>query len=413
MLNYSSLPSQDPELWQFIQAEQQRQNQELELIASENYTSPAVLEAMATVLTNKYSEGYAGKRYYGGNAIIDQVETLCIQRAKQLFLAEHVNVQPLSGSPANMAIYLALLSPGDKIMGLKLDHGGHLSHGHPVNFSGKLFNFVQYELGADGRLDLENLKKVALVEKPKMILAGYSAYSREIPWQAIQDIAEEIGAITVADISHTAGLIAGQQLINPVPIFDVVMTTTHKTLRGPRGAIIMCKEKYAKEIDKGVFPGLQGGPHEHIIAAKAVAFAEALQPSFIDYAKQVIANAQTMANEFMKLGYTVLSGGTDTHLLVIDLQNKGLIGKTAEVVLEEIGISISRSTVPNDPQPPYNPSGIRLGTPAITTRGFQTTDCLTLVNIIDQAIINRDDIEQLSKLKQEVKQLCTTHPLPY
>ncbi|MFH0950867.1 MAG: serine hydroxymethyltransferase [bacterium] len=413
MLNYQSLPGQDPELWQLIQAEQQRQAEELELIASENYTSPAVLEAMATVLANKYSEGYPSKRYYGGNQIIDQVEALCIERAKQLFSAEHVNVQPLSGSPANMAIYLALLKPGDTIMGLKLDHGGHLSHGHPVNFSGKLFNFVQYEVGADGYLNLEQLKQMALVEKPKMILAGYSAYSREIPWQAIQDIATAIGAITVADISHTAGLIAGQQLTNPVPIFDVVMTTTHKTLRGPRGAIIMCQAKYAKDIDKGVFPGLQGGPHEHIIAAKAVALAEALQPSFVDYAKQIITNAQAMAKEFVALGYTVLSGGTDTHLLVIDLQNKKLIGKTVETTLESIGVSISRSTVPNDPQPPYNPSGIRLGTPAITTRGFQAKDCVELAKIIDQAIINRDDSQQLNNLKQKVKGLCTQHPLPY
>ena len=413
MLNYQSLPKQDPELWQLIQAEQQRQAEELELIASENYTSPAVLEAMATVLANKYSEGYPSKRYYGGNQIIDQVEALCIARAKQLFSAEHVNVQPLSGSPANMAIYLALLQPGDKIMGLKLDHGGHLSHGHPVNFSGKLFNFVQYEIGTDGYIDLVQLKEMALAEKPKMILAGYSAYSREIPWQAIQDIATSIGAITVADISHTAGLIAGKRLTNPVPIFDVVMTTTHKTLRGPRGAIIMCQEKYAKDIDKGVFPGLQGGPHEHIIAAKAVAFAEALQPSFADYAQQVIVNAQAMAKEFITLGYTVLSGGTDTHLFVIDLQNKKLIGKTVETALESIGVSISRSTVPHDPQPPYNPSGIRLGTPAITTRGFKEKDCMELARIIDQAITNRDDSQQLNNLKQKVKDLCTQHPLPY
>ncbi|MFH1412561.1 MAG: serine hydroxymethyltransferase [bacterium] len=408
-MNYKDLKKQDPEVWKIIEKETDRQQKEIELIASENYVSPAVLEAMANVLTNKYSEGYPGKRYYGGNQVVDEMESLCIERAKKLFKAEHVNVQPLSGSPANMAIYLAILNPGDKIMGLKLDHGGHLSHGHPVNFSGKLFNFVQYEVDSNGRIDLDKLKELAIQEKPKMILAGFSAYSREIDWQAIQDIADEIGAVSVADISHTAGLIAGRQLTSPVPIFDIVMTTTHKTLRGPRGAIIMCKEKFAKDIDRSVFPGIQGGPHDHVIAAKAVAFAEALKPEFEEYAKQTISNAKAMAEEFINLGYNVLSNGTDTHLFVIDLQDKNLIGKEVEKTLEQIGISVSRSTVPNDPQPPYNPSGIRIGTPAITTRGMKEQESRRIAQIIDQAIKNQD----LDKLKQEINNLCSKFPLPY
>ncbi len=412
-MKYDYLPKQDPAVWQIIKAEEQRQNDEIELIASENYVSPAVLEAMATVLTNKYSEGYAGRRYYGGNYNIDDIETLAIERAKELFSAEHVNVQPLSGSPANAAVYMAFLNPGDKVLGLKLDHGGHLSHGHSVNFSGRLYNFVQYGVDPEsGIINMESVREIALREKPKMIVAGFSAYSREIDWRGFQDIADEIGAYTFADIAHIAGLIAARQLDNPVPIFDVVSTTTHKTLRGPRGAIIMCKEKYAKQVNSAVFPGMQGGPHDHITAAKAVAFGEALKPEFKEYAGQIIKNAQAMADEFMRRGYRIISGGTDNHLMVIDLGNKGLAGKEAEKVLERIGVSVSRSTIPNDPNPPLNPSGMRVGTPAVTTRGMKEEEMKLIVSYIDRALGNKASEKELQSLKDEVKKLCYRFPIP-
>ena len=410
---YNNLKNQDQELLDLILKEESRQNEELELIASENYASLAVREAMASALSNKYSEGYPGKRYYGGNYIIDEIESLAITRAKELFQAEHVNVQSLSGSPANAAVYMAFLNPGDKILGLKLDHGGHLSHGHSVNFSGRLYNFVQYGVDAEtGIIDMKELREIALREKPKMIVAGFSAYSREIDWQGFQDIANEIEAYTFADIAHIAGLIAGKQLNNPVPIFDVVSTTTHKTLRGPRGAIIMCKEKYAKKIDSAVFPGMQGGPHNNMTAAKAVAFAEALKPDFINYSKQVILNAKAMAAEFLSLDYRVISGGTDNHLLVLDLSNKNLSGKEAESVLEKIGISVSRSTIPNDPNPPMNPSGIRIGTPAMTTRGMKEEEARLITNYINEAIENKEELEKLAELKLKVASLCDKFKIP-
>lgn len=410
---YQELPKQDPELWGLVLQEMERQDNELELIASENYVSRAVLEAMATVLTNKYSEGYPGKRYYGGNEIVDSVESLAIARAKELFGAEHVNVQPLSGSPANAAVYMAFLNPGDKVLGLALDHGGHLSHGHSVNFSGRLYNFVQYGVDPQtGVIDMNEVREIALREKPKMIVAGFSAYSREIDWQRFKEIADEVGAYTFADIAHVAGLIAAGELNSPVPFFDVISTTTHKTLRGPRGAIIMCKEKFAKDIDRAVFPGMQGGPHDHIIAAKAVAFKEALQPEFKLYSRQVIANAKALAKKLISLGYQIVSGGTDNHLLVVNLANQGITGKEAEKVLERVGISISRSTIPNDPQPPFNPSGIRLGTPAITTRGFKEAEVERVAELIDQALKNRDNEEILNSIKQEVKNLCLQYKTP-
>jgi len=412
-MKYDHLQKQDPAVWEIIEKEEKRQNEELELIASENYVSPAVLEAMATVLTNKYSEGYVGHRYYGGNAIIDEIEALAIDRAKKLFDAEHVNVQPLSGSPANAAVYMAFLNPGDKVLGLKLDHGGHLSHGHKVNFSGRLYNFVQYGVNpATGIIDMDEVREIALREKPKMIVAGFSAYSREIDWQKFKDIADEVGAYTFADIAHIAGLIAAKQIKNPVPIFDVVSTTTHKTLRGPRGAIIMCKEKYAKQINSAVFPGMQGGPHDHITAAKAVAFGEALKPEFIEYSKQVIINAQAVASEFIKLGYRIISGGTDNHLMVLDLTSKGTVGKEAEAALDKIGISISRSTIPDDPNPPMNPSGIRIGTPAVTTRGMKEAEMKLIVEYINEAIENRANDLKLNSLKEKVRVLCGKFPIP-
>ena len=412
-MDYKNLAKQDKEIYQAILKEGKRQAEEMELIASENYVSPAVLEAMATVLTNKYSEGYPGKRYYGGNQIIDEVETIARQRAKKLFAAEHVNVQPLSGSPANAAVYMAFLNPGDKVLGLKLDHGGHLSHGHKVNFSGILYDFVQYEVDVQsGRIDMDAVRKIAKKEKPKMIVAGFSAYSREVEWKKFKEIADEVSAYTFADIAHTAGLIAAGEMDNPVPIFDVVTTTTHKTLRGPRGAIIMCKQKYATQIDRAVFPGMQGGPHGHITAAKAVAFGEALSDEFKLYAAQVIANAKTMADEFKKKGYKIISDGTDNHLFVVDMTSQGLRGRDAEAVLEKIGISVSRSTIPNDPNPPFNPSGVRFGTPAITSRGMGKDEVRRIVDWIDKALKNKDNDNILAKVKQEVKELCLKFPIP-
>jgi glycine hydroxymethyltransferase len=413
MLSYKNLNEQDKEVMAAVKREMTRQAEEMELIASENYASKAVLETMATVLTNKYSEGTPGHRYYGGNQYIDEVENIARERAKKLFSAEHVNVQPLSGSPANAAVYMAFLKPGDKVLGLKLDHGGHLSHGHPVNFSGMLYNFTQYEVDpATGKINMDKVREIAIREKPKMIVAGYSAYSREIEWQKFKDIADEVGAFTFADIAHTAGLIAAGEMNNPVPIFDVVSTTTHKTLRGPRGAMIMCKEQFAKQIDKAVFPGMQGGPHDHINAAKAVAFGEALKPEFKQYAKQVIVNAKLMAEEFIKLGYKVISGGTDNHLMVVDMTSKDIGGKDVEVILERCGISVSRSTIPNDPNPPMNPSGVRFGTAAITTRGMKQEEIKKIVAWINAAIKNKEEIEILESIKEEVKKMCLEFPIP-
>ncbi len=407
-----NLQQTDSAIYNIIQKEADRQEYGIELIASENYTSKAVMEAMGSVLTNKYSEGYVGKRYYGGNEIIDEMEQLAIDRCKQLFGCEHVNIQPLSGSPANAAVYLAVLKPGDKVLGLKLDHGGHLSHGHPVNFSGMLYNFVQYEVDKEtGRIDMDKVREIALREKPKMILAGFSAYSRNLDWKRFKEIADEVGAITMADISHIAGLIAGKALESPVPYFDIVTTTTHKTLRGPRAAIIMCKEQYAKAIDKGLFPGMQGGPHDHINAGKAVAFYEALQPEFQTYAKNVIKNAQAMADELMQLGYKIISDGTDNHLMVVDMTSKGVSGKESEVALEKVGISTSRSTIPFDTRKPMDPSGLRLGTAAITTRGFTEEDSREVARIIDRTIQARNDDAALAKIREEIIALCKKHPL--
>jgi glycine hydroxymethyltransferase len=412
-MRLKTLLKEDAKVAEIIGREEKRQAQELELIASENYVSPAVLEAQGSVLTNKYSEGTPGHRYYGGNQIIDEMELLAVARLKKIFGAAHANIQPLSGSPANAAVYMAFLKPGDKVLGLKLDHGGHLSHGHPVNFSGMLYNFVQY--GVDpktGRIDMAEVRKIAKKEKPKMIVAGYSAYSREIDWKGFKKIADEVGAYTFADIAHTAGLIAAGHLSNPVPYFDVVSTTTHKTLRGPRGAVIMCQEKFAKLIDRAVFPGMQGGPHNHTTAAKAVAFGEILKPSFKKYAAQVIKNAKTMAEEFIKLGYNVVSGGTDNHLFILNLGAKGIGGREAEMILEQIGISVSRSTIPNDPNPPMNPSGIRIGSPAATTRGMKEREMKKIVHWIHEALQNGKDKKTLARIKQDIKKICLAFPIP-
>src|SRR3989339_614986 len=402
----------DPYVLSSIKKEQQRQEEGLEMIPSENFVSPAVLEALGSVLTNKYAEGYVGKRYYGGCEFIDEVEQLAIDRAKQLFGAEHVNVQPLSGAPANVAVYFALLQPGDTVLGVDLSHGGHLTHGHPVTHMAKIFNFIRYKTNAEGKIDLDNLRAMALEHKPKLILVGYSAYSREIEYEKIKAIADEVGALTMADIAHIAGLIAGGQMNNPVPLFAVVTTTTHKTLRGPRGGMIMCKEKWAKAIDKAVFPGFQGGPHENNIAAKAVAFKEALQPEFKDYAKQIKTNAKVLEEEFSAKNYQLCFGGTDNHLLLINVfESKGITGKEAQIALDKAGITVNKNMIPDDPRSPMDPSGIRLGTPALTTRGMKEEEMKTIANWIDEAIKNHQDEKKLADIRGQVLELTKKFPL--
>jgi glycine hydroxymethyltransferase len=384
--NYKNLKKTDAQMWQLVTAEVKRQQDFLTLIASENYASPAVLEALGSPLNNKYSEGYPGKRYYPGNELVDKIEILAGTRAKKLFKAEHANVQALSGGPANLAIYSALLKPGDKLMGAKLAHGGHLSHGHKVNFSGQLYSQVGYELDANGRFDMKKIAALAKKAKPKLIVAGFSAYSRDIDWAGFRKIANSVKAYLLADISHTAGLVAAGQLKSPVKYADVVMFTTHKSFWGPRGAVILCKKELAEVIDRAVFPGFQGGPHDNAIAAIAVALKEAATPKFKNYAKQVVANAKTLAAELTKLDYKIISGGTDNHLMVVDLTNKNLTGKEAEQKLAAKGILVSRSTIPNDPRGPFNPSGIRLGTYAVTTRGFKPADIKKLAKRIDKIL---------------------------
>ncbi len=410
-MNYQTLSAYDPALQAAILKEKQRQEEGLEMIPSENFVSPAVLEALGSILTNKYSEGYIGKRYYGGCEFIDEVESLAIERAKLLFGAEHINVQPLSGAPANIAVYFALMKPGDTILGMDLSHGGHLTHGHPVTAMAKIFNFIRYKTTPEGVIDFANLREMAIAHKPKIILVGYSAYSREIDYTQVKAIADEVGAITMADIAHIAGLIAGGQMNNPVPLFDVVTTTTHKTLRGPRGGMIMCKEKFAKDIDKSVFPGLQGGPHENNIAAKAVAFKEALEPAFKDYAKQIKLNAKILEEEFKKRDYTICFGGTDNHLLLIDVTPKGVSGKQAQIALDAAGITLNKNMIPDDPRSPMDPSGIRLGTPALTTRGMKEQEMRQIGEFIDNAIQNYDNETVLKSIREQVKALTKQFPL--
>lgn len=410
---YDTIKEQDSTVYASMINEAKRQQEGIELIPSENYVSQAVLEANGSILTNKYSEGYPGKRYYGGQENVDIIENIAIDRAKELFGAEHVNVQPYSGSPANAAIYFALLEFGDTVMGLKLDHGGHITHGLPIAYSGKAYNFVQYGVNtATGRLDMDEVRKMAIEHKPKMIVAGYTAYPRDIDWKAFKEIADEVGAISFADISHTAGLIAGKALESPVSFFDVIMTTTHKTMRGPRGAIIMCKEKFAKDIDRAVFPGFQGGPHENAIAGKAIAFGEALKPEFREYAAQVKKNAYHLAEEMKKHDFKLVSDGTDTHLILADLTNKGVPGKIAQNILDEVGITLNKNTVPDDPRSPFDPSGIRLGTPAITTRGMKEPEMEKIADWIDRAISSIDNEAVLSQIKNEVKEMCLKFPVP-
>jgi len=408
----SYVKQQDPKVQEMIELELGRQRNKLEMIASENFVSQAVMEAQGSVLTNKYAEGYPHKRYYGGCEYVDMVEELAIERAKQLFGAEHVNVQPHSGSQANFGVYFALLEPGDTIMGMNLSHGGHLTHGSPVNVSGKYFNIIPYGVDAEtGRIDYEEMRKIAQEHKPKMIIGGGSAYSRQIDFKTMADIAHEVGAIFMVDMAHFAGLVAAGLHPNPVEYADIVTTTTHKTLRGPRGGMIMCKEEYAKAIDKSIFPGIQGGPLMHVIAAKAVAFGEALQPEFKEYAKQIIVNAQTLADALQQEGFTIVSGGTDTHVLLVDLRTVGLTGKVAEHVLDEVGITCNKNTIPFDPESPFVTSGIRLGTPALTTRGLHAEDMKEIASIISLVLKQPEDTAVLAEAKQRVAALCEKYPM--
>ena len=408
----SYVKQQDPKVQEMIKLELGRQRNKLEMIASENFVSQAVMEAQGSVLTNKYAEGYPHKRYYGGCEYVDMVEELAIERAKQLFGAEHVNVQPHSGSQANFGVYFALLEPGDTIMGMNLSHGGHLTHGSPVNVSGKYFNIIPYGVDAEtGRIDYDEMRKIAQEHKPKMIIGGGSAYSRQIDFKTMADIAHEVGAIFMVDMAHFAGLVAAGLHPNPVEYADIVTTTTHKTLRGPRGGMIMCKEEYAKAIDKSIFPGIQGGPLMHVIAAKAVAFGEALQPEFKEYAKQVIVNAQTLANALQQEGFTIVSGGTDTHVLLVDLRTVGLTGKVAEHILDEVGITCNKNTIPFDPESPFVTSGIRLGTPALTTRGLNAEDMKEIASIIALVLKRPEDTEAQEEAKQRVAKLCKQYPM--
>ena len=403
--------SADPEIAKLLELELERERTGLEMIPSENFVSPAVLAALGSVATNKYAEGYPGKRYYGGCTYIDGMEQLAIDRAKQLFGAEHVNVQPHSGAPANIAVYTALLQPGDTVLGMDLSHGGHLTHGHPVTDSAKRYNFVRYVTTPEGTIDYDNLHAMAVEHKPKLILVGYSAYSREIDYARVKQIADEVGAMTMADIAHIAGIIAGGEMANPVPLFDVVTTTTHKTLRGPRGGMIMCKEAFAKAIDKAIFPGLQGGPHEHTIAAKAVAFGEALLPEFKTYAAQIRKNAKVLETELRAHGFTLMFGGTDNHLLLVDVTPKGVTGDIAEKALDAAGITVNKNMIPNDTRKPLDPSGIRLGTPALTTRGMKEDDMKKIASWIDRAITAHDDADALAVIKAEIAEFASAFPL--
>jgi glycine hydroxymethyltransferase len=409
----TALSKSDPKVYEILEKEQKRQAEGIELIPSENYASEAVMEATGSIFTNKYSEGYPGKRYYGGQENVDLVEQLAIDRAKELFGVDHVNVQPYSGSPANAAVYFGLLEYGDTIMGLKLDHGGHITHGLPISLSGKYFNIAPYGVEKEtGMLNMDEIREIAIKNKPKLIIAGYTAYPRKIDWKAFKQIADETGALLMADIAHIAGLIAGGAHESPVPYFDVITTTTHKTLRGPRGAMIMCKKKHAKDIDRAVFPGLQGGPHDNTTAAKAVAFGEALQPEFKDYAAQVVNNARALAAKLTEFGFELVTGGTDNHLILIDLTNKDIPGKVAQEALDKAGITLNKNTVPFDPRSPFDPSGIRLGTPALTTRGMKEQEMHKIASFMATALEKHEDDEHLSRIKDEVHDLCKNFPVP-
>lgn len=411
-MNLEKLAVCDPEIAAAIGEELGRQRNKIELIASENFVSPAVMEAMGSVLTNKYAEGYPGHRYYGGCEYVDKVETLAIERAKKLFGAEHANVQAHSGANANTAVYFAFLQPGDTIMGMNLSQGGHLSHGSPVNISGKYYNVVPYGVTHETeRIDYDEFARIAKEAQPKLIVAGASAYPRVIDFERMAEIAHSVGAIFMVDMAHIAGLVAAGLHPSPVPYADVVTTTTHKTLRGPRGGLILCKEKYAKQIDKAIFPGVQGGPLMHVIAAKAVALGEALKPEFKEYAKQIIANCQALAEGLIAEGFRLVSGGTDNHLLLVDVRGQKMTGKTAEHLLDEVGVTCNKNTIPFDPESPFVTSGIRLGTAAVTTRGFKEADMKEVAAIIGLVLNNSEDVEKQAEAAQRVAALCAKYPM--
>jgi len=402
----------DPEVYEAIRLETQRQEWKLELIASENFVSEAVLEAAGSVMTNKYAEGYPGKRYYGGCEFVDIVERLAIDRAKKLFGAEHVNVQPHSGSQANMAVYFATVKPGDTVMGMNLSHGGHLTHGSPVNFSGQLYNIVFYGVRPDDhRIDMDQVRDLARKNQPKLIVVGASAYPRIIDFKAFREVADEVGAKVMVDIAHIAGLVATGLHPSPVTYAEFVTTTTHKTLRGPRSGMIMCREEFAKAVDKQIFPGIQGGPLMHIIAAKAVAFKEALDASFTAYQKQILANAKVLSQELMDRGYTLVSGGTDNHLMLLDLTKQDITGKDAEEALVKAGITVNKNTIPFETRSPFVTSGVRIGVPATTTKGMKEPEMKAIAGLIDRALKDRADEAKLAAIKAEVKELCMKFPL--
>lgn len=408
-MDFSNLEKHDSEIMELINKETERQQHHIELIASENFVSKQVMEAMGSPVTNKYAEGYPGKRYYGGCEVVDVIENIARNRLKKLFNAEHANVQPHSGSNANLAVYISVLKPGDKVLGMNLSQGGHLTHGSPVNISGLYYNFVDYGVDSETEIiDYEVVREIALREKPKMIVAGASAYSREIDFKKFREIADEVGAYLMVDMAHIAGLVAVGLHPSPVPYADFVTSTTHKTLRGPRGGIILCKEEYAKAIDKAIFPGIQGGPLMHIIAAKAVAFGEALKPEFKDYQIQVLKNTQALAEGLIENGFRVVSGGTDNHLLLIDTKIKGITGKKAEALLDEIGIATNKNTIPNETESPFITSGVRMGTPAMTTRGLVEEDMKEIAELIALALDENNDREAI---KQRVTALCEKYPL--
>lgn len=407
-----TLKNDDPEIWRAIQEENERQQNTIDLIASENICSLAVQEAQGSSMTNKYAEGYSGRRWYAGCGNVDTVESLAVERAKQIFGAEHANVQPHAGSQANMAVCFSVLKPGDRILGMDLSHGGHLTHGFKKNFSGMMYDVHHYGIRKDtGYIDYDELRNIAIKTKPKMIIAGASAYPRILDFPKFRKIADEVGAYFMADIAHIAGLIAGGVHPNPVPYADFVTTTTHKTLRGPRGGLILCKLKYAKQIDSLVFPGIQGGPFMHIIAAKAVAFKEALTEEFKECQRQTVKNAKSMAQEFIKRGYNLVSGGTDNHLFLIDLRNKGIAGKDAQTLLETVDIVLNRNTVPFDERGANEPSGIRIGTPTITSRGMKETEVVKIAECIDKVLLKPNDIKVKDSVKKTVKELCSSFPL--
>ena len=409
-MNFENLVKVDEEIYNLVGKELEREQEGIELIASENFASKAVMEAMGSYLTNKYAEGYPAKRYYGGCQVVDEVEELARERAKKLFGAEHANVQPHSGSQANMAVYFTILQPGDTVLGMDLSHGGHLTHGSAVNFSGRLYNFVSYGVNKETEMiDYEQIRRLALEYKPKLIVAGASAYSRIIDFKKLKDICDEVGAYFMVDMAHIAGLVATGAHPSPVPYADFVTSTTHKTLRGPRGGLILCKERYAKALDKNIFPGIQGGPLMHTIAAKAVCFKEALQPEFKEYINKVVKNCKVLAEELVEYDFKLVSNGSDNHLILVDLNNKDITGKDAEKLLDSIGITVNKNTVPNETKSPFVTSGIRIGTAAVTTRGFDEEDMKEVAALINDAIENKD--ENLSSLKNRVKALCSKHPL--